>query len=192
MCYPETVSMDCCRLRSSRLSRWVRGVMFVCLVCLCRQTGIYFKTPKLVQSHANKRTHVLIQRVKWVDIRERERSSLKCSITGSDTSLPFLVLVVAQPPVLPVRMPPTHPSVAMRALRPRVHLASSSVSVELSPTTATTESLNVPAVMFREYKVTEEKKKSSVCREPSFNWKVYITNMHAYLKYTHKNHLIHK
>lgn len=62
----------------------------------------------------------------------------------------FLVLEVVLPSVLTVWMPPTHPSVPMGALRPRVHLASSSVSVDLSPTMATTESFNMLTALFKE------------------------------------------
>lgn len=69
-----------------------------------------------------------------------QRSSVKCSITGGGvSSLVFFVSVLALQTVLPVWVPPTHPSAPDGALGPRVHLASSSVSVELSPTTAATE-----------------------------------------------------
>lgn len=92
------------------------------------------------------------------DAWTREREVVQ-SVASLALILPSLVSVVARPPVLPVRMPPTHPSVAIGALGPRVHLASSSVSVELSPTATTIKSLNMPAVLFRGYEVTEKKRR---------------------------------
>lgn len=91
----------------------------------------------------------------WIH-RERVRSvvslALVWSLSLSLSLCPFFFFhVLVLPHVLPVWAPPTHPSVPIRALRPRVHLASSSVSVELSPTTATTDSLNAPASLFWEY-----------------------------------------
>lgn len=111
----------------------------------------------LMQSHAYKWPHVLIQRVRCTDT-ERERESVKCSITGGVNSLsPFPCLGAgAASCAACVGVPPTHPSVPIGARGPRVHLASSSVSVELSPMTATTDSLNVPVILFRG--VAERKK----------------------------------
>lgn len=98
-------------------------------------------------THAYKWNHVLIKGSDaWT---HTHRSSVKCSITADGAISLFLVLVLS--PVPPVWVPPTHPSVPIGAQGPRVHLASSSVSVELSPMMATT-SLNVPADLFRETK----------------------------------------
>ena len=73
----------------------------------------------------------------------------------------FRVLMLVLQLVTPVWVRPTRPSVPIGPLRPRVHLASSSVSIELSPMTATTNSLDVPAIFFF-WKIqsnTEQKRK---------------------------------
>lgn len=104
--------------------------------------------------------------------RQREGSSLKRSIAGSDPLLSFLVLVML--PVPPVWTPPTHPSVPIGPLRPRVHLAPSSVSVELSPTMATTECPNMPTVLFKGYEVTGGKKEPSSASAGRFTLQIFI------------------
>lgn len=83
--------------------------------------------------HTNERT-LSARGVTCTGTKEQRETGVRAA---SLAAIPLPVLVVALPPALPVRMPPTHPSVAIRALGPRVHLASSSVSVELSPTMAT-------------------------------------------------------
>lgn len=95
----------------------------------------------------------------WIQ-RERVRSvvslALVWSLSLSLSLCPFFFYVLMLPHVLPVWAPPTRPSVPIEALRPRVHLASSSVSVELSPMTATTDSLNAPASLLWEYTLTQK------------------------------------
>lgn len=91
-------------------------------------------------------SNVLIQRVSCLDINTMRE--VVCSVVVSGVML-FFSLSWSRCCLCGCH-PPTHlcPS---KALQPRVHLASSYVSVELSPLTAATDSLNVPALYSQIY-----------------------------------------
>lgn len=74
-------------------------------------------------------------------------------------------LVAVSSPVLPEWAPPTLPSVPIGVLKLRVHLASSSESVELSPRMASKDSRNMPALVWK----VQRGKKSTSCAKKVTN-----------------------
>lgn len=90
----------------------------------------------------------------------RDRTGVRAA---SLAAIPLPVLVVARPPALPVRMPPTHPSVAIRALG-----GPSPSGIVLRVCRVVTydghqrESLSTPAVLFKGFNRASVEKKKEV------------------------------